>query len=157
VFVPQALPMRQVGSRESLPAHRCEKGVPLARIVIIDDSLMIRTQLDEIFSSAGHEVIGLGPDGLDAPRLVRELRPDLVTLDLVMPGRDGFATLAHLLLINPGIAVIVCSASLTQRRAIRALRLGAADFIRKPFDRETVLDVAGRALSRSVRAPIDAA
>lgn len=114
--------------------------------MIVDDSLMIRTQLCEIFSSAGHEVIGLAADGLDAPSLVRELRPDLVTLDLVMPGRDGLTTLEHLLIINPEMAVIVCSASLTEPTVIRALKLGARDFIRKPFDREIVLDVTSRAL-----------
>jgi two-component system, chemotaxis family, chemotaxis protein CheY len=120
--------------------------VPLARIMIVDDSLMIRTLLREIFSSAGHEVVGEAADGLDAPLRVRELGPDLVTLDLVMPGRKGLTTLEHLLIVSPGLAVIVCSASLNQRTVLQALRLGARDFIRKPFDRTSVLDAVGRAL-----------
>jgi two-component system, chemotaxis family, chemotaxis protein CheY len=149
VFVPPALPMISVRSHPSLTNRWSGKVCPLARIVIVDDNLMIRTQLDQIFSSAGHDVIGLAADGLDAPLLVRDLHPDLVTLDLVMPGRDGLTTLEHLLIIDPGLAVIVCSASLQQQTVIRALKLGATDFIRKPFDRETVLDVAGRALNHA--------
>ena len=64
-----------------------------------------------------------------------------------MPGRDGLTTLEHLLIVNPEMAVIVCSASLTEPTVIRALKLGARDFIQKPFDREIVLDVTSRALS----------
>ena len=85
-------------------------------------------------------VIGEAQDGLLAPDLVRELDPDLVTLDLIMPGRDGLATLQHLLQIDPCVTVVVCSASLDQTRVIDALRHGANAFIAKPFDQQTVLD-----------------
>ena len=122
----------------------------VARVVIVDDSLLIRTQLRTIFSDGQFEVIGEAEDGLEAPGRVRKLRPDLVTLDLVMPGRDGLTTLEHLLMVDPGLAVIVCSASLDERRVIAALRLGAKGFITKPFDRDTVLDTAREALRGSI-------
>ena len=122
----------------------------MARVVIVDDSLLIRTQLRKIFSDGQFEVIGEAGDGLEAPVRVRKLRPDLVILDLVMPGRDGLTTLEHLLMVDPGLAVIVCSASLDERKVIAALRLGAKGFITKPFDRDTVLDTARDALSGSI-------
>ena len=117
--------------------------------MIVDDSLLIRTLLREIFSEGQHEVVGEAGDGLEAPALVRELHPELVILDLVMPQRDGLTTLEHLLMIDPGLAVIVCSASLSQRKVIAALRLGAKGFIMKPFDRNTVLNTARDVLSGS--------
>ena len=123
----------------------------MARVVIVDDSLLIRTRLREIFSAGQHEVVGEAGDGLEAPGLIRELRPDLVTLDLVMPGRDGLTTLSHLLMIDPGLAVIVCSASLSQGKVIAALRLGASGFIPKPFNRKTVLDMAREVLGDNDR------
>ena len=115
-------------------------GFFLARVVIIDDSLLIRRLLREILTEAGHEVVGEAEDGLRAPVVVRELRPDLVVLDLVMPGRSGMSALQHMLLIDPSLAVVVCSASLSEARVIEALRIGAKGFIVKPFDRRQVLD-----------------
>jgi two-component system chemotaxis response regulator CheY len=111
----------------------------LARVFIVDDNLMIRTLLAEIVGTAGHDVIGDARDGLEAPPRVQELRPDVVLLDLVMPGRSGLETLRHMLIVDPSLAVIVCSASLDQQKVIAAIRLGAKGFIVKPFDRETVV------------------
>ena len=111
----------------------------MARIIIVDDNLLIRTQLREILTDAGHQVVGEAENGAAAPALIRELCPDVVTLDLVMPARDGLATLEHLLMVQPSLAVVVCSASLDQHRVISALRLGAKGFLVKPFDRNSVL------------------
>jgi len=130
-------PTIQVGS-SARPGTRSE--VVLARILIVDDNLLARTLLRDILTGAGHDVVGEARDGLQAPACVRELHPDVVTLDLVMPGRSGLTTLPHMLMVDPSLAVVVCSASLDQSRVIDALRLGAKGFIVKPFDRQTVLD-----------------
>ena len=89
-----------------------------------------------ILSDAGHEVVGDAQDGLDAPARVHELRPELVTLDLVMPGRSGLTTLRHLLMVDSSLTVVVCSASLNQHNVIEALRLGAKGLIVKPLARK---------------------
>jgi two-component system, chemotaxis family, chemotaxis protein CheY len=123
----------------------------VARILIVDDNLLCRVMLRQILSDGGHEVIGEAGDGVQAPACVHELGPELVTLDLVMPGRGGLATLEHLLMIDPSLAVVVCSASLDQRHVIAALRLGASGFIVKPFNNETVLDAVHDALAHSDR------
>jgi AmiR/NasT family two-component response regulator len=119
----------------------------VARIVIVDDSLLIRQVLRTILTEAGHEIVGEAEDGMQAPLLVRQLRPDLVTLDLVMPGRSGMAALRHMLLIDPTLAVVVCSASLSESKVIQALRLGAKGFIVKPIDRQRVPDTVAGALA----------
>ena len=119
----------------------------MARIVVVDDNLLIRRQLSDILTEAGHEVVGEADDGLQAPGCVHDLQPDLVTLDLVMPGRNGIETLRHLLLIDPSLPVVVCSATLDQDKVIQALQLGAKGFIVKPFSAETVLNGVQDALA----------
>jgi two-component system chemotaxis response regulator CheY len=111
----------------------------VARIVIVDDNLLCRSLLTEIINDGGHEVVGEAKDGLEAPGRVRDLRPDLVTLDLVMPGRGGLQTLRHLMLLDHSLPVVVCSAFLNENHVLQALRYGAKGFIVKPFDRESVL------------------
>ncbi len=118
----------------------------MGSILVVDDNLLIRTLLREILSGAGHEVIGEARDGDEAIKRALELRPDLVTLDLVMPRRDGLATLAELRHLNPRARVIICSAWLTQPRVTTALRLGAKGFVAKPFDRATLLAAVDAAL-----------
>lgn len=124
----------------------------MARILIADDNLMIRTLLRDILSGGGHEVVGESRDGVEAEAGVRRLRPEMVTLDLVMPIRGGLETIPYLRQIDPGLLVLVCSASLDQRRVIAALRLGAVGFIVKPFDRESVLANIADALGPAGRA-----
>jgi two-component system chemotaxis response regulator CheY len=119
----------------------------MARVLIVDDSLMVRTLLRDILASAGHEIVGDAPDGVRAEAGVRRLRPDLVTLDLVMPVRGGLDSLPYLLEADPSLAVVVCSASLDQRRVLAALRLGAIGFIVKPFDHQSVLANVTEALA----------
>jgi two-component system chemotaxis response regulator CheY len=121
----------------------------LARILIVDDNLMVRTLLRAILESAGHDVVGEAHDGLQAETSVRSLRPDVVTLDLGMPVRGGLDSLPYLLQFDPSPAVVVCSALLTERRVIAALQLGAIGFIVKPFARATVLSEVGAALSQA--------
>jgi two-component system, chemotaxis family, chemotaxis protein CheY len=137
--------MMNVGNEPA--QNRREGGISMARILIVDDNLLMRTLLREILSGAGHEIVGEASDGLEAPARVRELHPDLVTLDLVMPGRSGIATLVHLLKIDPALVVVICSASLDQRRVIESLRLGARGLIIKPFNRSTVLEGVDKALA----------
>jgi two-component system chemotaxis response regulator CheY len=108
--------------------------------MIVDDSLMIRAMLRGILTEAGHEVVGEAADGLEAPDRVRELDPDIVTLDLVMPGRSGITTLQHLQMIAPHVRIVICSASLSENRVVEALRSGASGFVTKPLVAEKVLD-----------------
>ena len=111
----------------------------MARVVVVDDSLAARRQLRQILEEAGHGVVGEAENGIIAPPLVAALRPDVVTLDMIMPGRDGLATLHHLKMRNPDLPVVICSASATERRVLQALRFGASDYIAKPIEQDRLL------------------
>ncbi len=119
----------------------------MARVLIIDDNVLIRTLLREILTDGGHDVVGQASDGVKATAALHTFRPDVVTLDLVMPGRTGAMTLHHVLMLAPSLAVIVCSAALTPATRQDAKRLGARGFIEKPFDRHCVLDAVQQALA----------
>jgi two-component system chemotaxis response regulator CheY len=123
----------------------------LARILIVDDNLMIRTLLRDILGSGDHEIVGEAHDGVQAEARVRQLLPDLVTLDLVMPVRGGLDSLPYLLDVDPSLPVVVCSASLDQTRVLAALQRGAMGFIVKPFDRDSVLASVDEVLARASR------
>jgi two-component system chemotaxis response regulator CheB len=109
-------------------------GIP-KRVLIVDDSAVMRSLLRSVLRSArGLEVAGTAGDGESALNLIRELRPDIVLLDVEMPVMDGLATLRKLRERGHKMPVIMCS-SLTQRGArvtIEALAGGASDYVAKP-------------------------
>ncbi|MCK4705239.1 MAG: response regulator, partial [Gammaproteobacteria bacterium] len=104
------------------------------KILIVDDSKMIRKGLSEIFAtSADFEVVGEAADGVEALSVIRQTQPDVVTLDVMMPGMDGLTTLKHIMIECPRPTVML--SSLTQdgsETTFDALRYGAVDFISKP-------------------------
>lgn len=106
------------------------------RVLIVDDSMFMRKSLSMILKASDlFEVVGTARSGEDALQRVDELRPDVMTLDIDMPGMDGLAVLEHLMARHP-IPVVVVSA-LTEVGAavtIRALELGAVDFLPKHLD-----------------------
>ncbi len=129
-----------------------------ARILIVDDSAVMRSLLRAVVSSdAQLEVAGTAGDGLSALNSVSVIKPDLILLDLEMPGMDGLTTLRELRRRLVKIPVIMCS-SLTRRGAkvtIEALANGAADYVAKPegqSDRETAVRNLARELLPKIRA-----
>jgi two-component system, chemotaxis family, protein-glutamate methylesterase/glutaminase len=104
------------------------------RVLIVDDSAMMRSFLREVLSDHQDiEVVGTAPDANTARQKIKLLDPDVVTLDIEMPGMDGVTFLEHLMRLRPMPVVMV--SSLTQRGAqatLRSLELGAADFVAKP-------------------------
>jgi two-component system chemotaxis response regulator CheY len=105
------------------------------RLLITDDALIIRQIIRDCAEAAGWEVAGEASDGAEAIALYERLRPTAVTLDMVMPVYDGLHALAGIMRCDPHAKVLVVSA-LNQKPTLReAFRLGAADFLVKPFDR----------------------
>jgi chemotaxis response regulator CheB len=104
------------------------------RVLIIDDSLVIRDVLTEILnSSPAIEVVGTAEDPLIAREMIKQLNPDVLTLDIEMPRMDGITFLRNLMRLRP-MPVVMISA-LTESNAeitLTALALGAIDFIAKP-------------------------
>ncbi|MDP1665325.1 MAG: response regulator [Methylobacter sp.] len=113
------------------------------RVLIIDDSLLIRKVLTEILNSSSDiEVVGTAEDPLIAREMIKELNPDVLTLDIEMPRMDGITFLRNLMRLRP-MPVVMISA-LTESNAevtLTALELGAVDFIAKPtMDVENTLN-----------------
>lgn len=131
-----------------------------ARVLLVDDSAFVRRATERMLAPlAGVEVAGFAANGEEAVRLVRELRPDLVIMDLNMPGMDGMQALERIMAERPTPVLLL--SSLTREGAevtMRALEVGAVDFLDKS-DAGTVMDIHGLApvLRDKVRAILQAA
>ena len=102
------------------------------RVLVVDDSAFTRKVVREILSRAGMEVVGIARDGLEALEKIGELKPDVVTLDLVMPNLDGLGVLAALPAVHPPRVVVVSIAGEDSALGIAALLAGAVEVVQKP-------------------------
>ncbi len=114
------------------------------RILVVDDALFMRNMLKDIFVRAGFEVVGEAANGAEAVERCWELRPDLVTMDIVMPLKSGIDALQEITARQPDVRVVMCSALGQESLVIEAVQAGAKDFIVKPFKEERVLEVVRR-------------
>lgn len=107
-------------------------------LLIVDDAAIVRERIKETAQATGWEVVGEAGNGREAVERFAELRPAAVTLDLVMPEHDGMQALREIMAIDPHAKVVVVSA-LGQKNVLKdAFKLGAADFVVKPFDSRTL-------------------
>jgi two-component system, response regulator, stage 0 sporulation protein F len=117
--------------------RRARKGdileTPIARILVVDDEESVREVLAEYFTEKGYEV-STAEDGRQALEVVDRERPHLVLLDIRMPGEDGVETLRRLRQVAPSVSIIMVTANNDVERARETLKLGALDYVAKPFD-----------------------
>jgi two-component system chemotaxis response regulator CheY len=119
----------------------------MARILVVDDAVFMRKMVKDALSAAGHEIVGEAANGLEAVARFQELKPDLTTLDITMPEKDGLAALADIVGSDPSARVVMCSALGQETKVVQALKLGAKDFVVKPFQADRVVDAVGKALA----------
>ncbi|MCB1552601.1 MAG: response regulator transcription factor [Xanthomonadales bacterium] len=124
------------------------------RILIAEDEAAIRTGLVDVFVYHGYDV-DAAEDGLIAERMASTGRYDLVLLDVMMPGRDGFAVLAHLRAQDREQAVILLTAKSADEDVIQGLALGADDYVSKPFSIAQLVLRVQAVLRRTLGAPSD--
>ncbi len=117
------------------------------RILVVDDEKLIRWTLTETMKRAGHDVLEAA-NGVEALRIAEAELPDAILLDLRMPEMDGLTVLSELEIRQIDSAVIVISAQSGLETAVEAMRRGAEDFLKKPFDADEVEIVVARALER---------
>jgi two-component system response regulator PilR (NtrC family) len=117
------------------------------RVLVVDDEANVRELLTVILGRDGYQV-RTAPDGAQALAAFREGKMDLVLQDLKMPGMDGLALLKSLKEVAPTIPVIVLTAFATWDSAVEAMRLGAYDYLKKPFDNDQVRHTVQRAITR---------
>lgn len=115
----------------------------IKRVLICDDAAFMRIVLKRIMLQGGYEVCGEATNGDDAIRKYKDLKPDLVTLDVTMPKKDGLTALREIMDYDKDAKVIMCSAMGQQPIIIDAIKTGAKDFIIKPFNKDRVLHTVG--------------
>jgi two-component system nitrogen regulation response regulator NtrX len=117
----------------------------MARLLVIDDESGIRGALEQLFEYDGHEV-ATAEDGMDGIEAARTFRPDVIFLDVKMPGLDGLDVLARIRQEDPSAVVVMISGHGTIDTAVEATRKGAYDFLEKPLDTDRLLVTLARAL-----------
>jgi len=114
------------------------------RVMVVDDALFMRNMLKDIFVRAGYEVVAEAEDGEMALGLYQETRPDLVTMDIVMPKKSGIDALQDIIAEDPEACVVMVSALGQDSLVLDAVESGAKDFIVKPFKEDKVLEIVKR-------------
>ncbi|MGH2706775.1 MAG: ANTAR domain-containing response regulator [Actinomycetota bacterium] len=118
-----------------------------SRIVIAEDEAIIRMDLREILEEEGYQVVGEATDGASALSLVQELRPDLVILDIIMPGLDGLSAAQRI--VEQELAAVLILTAFSQRELVtRATRAGAMAYLVKPFEKSDLVPAIEVAVAR---------
>lgn len=116
------------------------------RVLVIDDLPFMRSLLRDVLSNAGFTVVAEAADGRQGMVAYARHEPDVVLLDITMPIMDGITALKRIMELDPQARVVMCSSLGEQEMILRAVRLGARDFVVKPFRPERVISAVQKAL-----------
>ena len=121
----------------------------MSRVLVVDDALFMRKMLSDILKKEGIEVCGEAENGKDAIVKYQELKPDLVTMDIVMPKMeevDGVAAVKEIIKNDAQAKIIMVSAMGQHSLVVEAIQAGAKDFVTKPFQPSRVIEAVRRVL-----------
>lgn len=121
----------------------------MARIMIVDDSMMMRKTLHTILQRAGHTIEAEAANGEQAILYFTNHRPDLVTLDITMPGMSGIEVIKQIRGIDPNANIVIVSAMGQKHVVFEALQNGARNYVLKPITEEKLLAVINMVLEHS--------
>ena len=116
------------------------------RVLGGDDAALRGMMVKGILSRNGYEVVGEAENGMKALERYKELKPDLVTMDITMPEMDGISAVKEIKKVDPNAKIVMCSAMGQQAMVIEAIQAGARDFIVKPFQADRVLEAVRKAV-----------
>jgi two-component system chemotaxis response regulator CheY len=119
----------------------------VARILVVDDAAFMRKLVSDALTKGGHEVVGEAGNGVEAVTRFQELKPELTTLDITMPEKDGLAALKEIMALDPSARVIMCSALGQESKVLESIKSGARDFVVKPFQPGRVQEAVEKALA----------
>ena len=108
-------------------------------VVITDDAPFMRQMIKNILNNTQYKVIGEANNGKIAVQKYKELKPDLITLDITMPEKNGIKAAKEILSFDKNANIIMCSAMGQQKMVLKAVKAGAKDFVVKPFKPDRVL------------------
>lgn len=115
-------------------------------VMIVDDAAFMRMMIKDILVKNGYDVVGEAANGAEAVEKYKELKPDLVTMDITMPEMDGVTALKEIKKLDSNARVVMCSAMGQQAMVIDAIQSGAKDFIVKPFQNDRVIEAIRKAV-----------
>ena len=118
------------------------------KVLIVDDAAFMRMMIKNVLLNNGYEICGETGDGEQALEKYKELKLDLVTMDITMPNCDGIEGLRNIKAYDNKAKIVMCSAMGQQAMVLEAIKLGALDFIVKPFQPDRVLATVSKALSK---------
>jgi two-component system chemotaxis response regulator CheY len=114
------------------------------RLLIVDDSLIIRKSIQKYLTDYNIEVVGIAGDGKAALDVYKKTKPEVVTLDITMPEIDGLTVLEEMLKIEPSTKIMVVTALSDKATGLKAIRLGAKGFLPKPFSADELKESFAR-------------
>jgi two-component system, chemotaxis family, chemotaxis protein CheY len=121
-------------------------------VMVVDDSLIMAQKLKAMLEELGHRVTRVCKDGAEAVRDYPAVKPDLVTMDITMPGMDGIEALKGIIAQNKAARVVMVTSHGQEAMVVRAIEAGALGYVLKPVTKEGLAATAQRAMARPVRA-----
>jgi two-component system chemotaxis response regulator CheY len=119
----------------------------MARVLVVDDAVFMRKVVSDALAKGGHEVIGEAANGQEAVEQFQSLKPEVMTLDITMPEKDGLAALKEIIAMDPQARIVMCSALGQETKVLEAIKAGAKDFVVKPFQPDRVLSAIEKAVA----------
>lgn len=118
------------------------------RVLIVDDAIFMRKMISDILVENGMEVVGEADTGAKAVEKYMELRPDLVTMDIIMPEMNGIDAVRKVMEFDSKARIVMCSALGQQALVQEAITAGAKDFLIKPFNAARVVEVIAKVFNQ---------
>lgn len=116
------------------------------RILIVDDAIFMRKMIGDILKKEGYEICGEAENGIEAIKKYKELTPDLVTMDIIMPDMSGIDAVQEIVNFDGNAKILMVSAMGQQSLVVEAIQKGAKDYVIKPFQPSRVLEAVERVL-----------
>jgi two-component system chemotaxis response regulator CheY len=124
----------------------------MAKIMVVDDAIFMRQMITKILIAEGHEICTEASSAKEAVEKYKKFKPDLVTMDIVMPMMeelDGIGAVREIVKIDPNAKILVCSVMGQQSLIVEAIRAGAKDFVTKPVQATRLVEAIKNALESS--------
>ena len=118
-------------------------------VMIVDDSMIMTQKLSVMVNELGHQVVRVCKDGAEALRDYGLIKPDVVTMDITMPGMDGIETMSAIRATNPHARVIMVTSHGQEGMVVKALEAGAMGYVLKPVTKERLSAMIDRAMAQS--------
>lgn len=121
-------------------------------LMIVDDSNIIRNRIERSFKDSDIKIVATAANGVEALQKFKELKPDLMTMDLTMPEMDGLECIQEIVALGTGVSILVISALSDKATALQSLQYGARGFICKPFNEDELITAFNRLIQMKDKA-----